>query len=218
MKRTILAGTILFSAAAAPTLAHASGSTAATHSGFFTNISIGAGASNYVVTGHGNKLQAKDGAASLNLRLGAALTPHLVLSGVLGGSATITNPDTTLNGYSLTLDEDHQFTTAMLGVGLTWYFDNNLFLGADVGTGQAGYLSDSANGHSDNGFAAQIRFGKEWWVSSNWALGIVAGFKYLEADADTDLYVRDGYRNSRYVYFDHVKASTLYVGFSATFN
>lgn len=191
---------------------------APTHDGFYFNVTVGPAYSNYEITGSGNTLKADGGAASLDLRFGGAVTDHLVLSGVLGGSATLLNPDTTFNGASVSSSEDYQFGTSMVGVGLTYYFDNNLFLGFDAGVGQVRYSSSSTDLHSDSGFAAQVRFGKEWWVGDDWALGVVCGYKYLNADASIGLAVYDPHSGYHTVYLDKAKAGTVYIAFTVSFN
>lgn len=206
----------------------AAASSEAGHGGFYLNATLGPAGSAYEITGSGGTLKVSGGAATLDLRLGGAVTDHLILSAVLSGTATVLNPDVELNGTTRVADEDFQLGTSMAGVGFTYYFDSNLFIGADVGVGEVDYMSDTYNFDSDRGYAAQIRFGKEWWMSDNWALGIVGGVKYMTAKTNASIIT--GY-SEHYVggytgyvsvpniaHFDRVDASTVYVAFTISYN
>jgi hypothetical protein len=98
-------------------------------------------------------------------------------------------------------------------LGLTHYFmPQNYYISFSVGLAQAAVLNDSDpdnvfTSETDFGVSFKLAFGKEWWVSTNWALGVAV---YTE-----------------YNYFDQTKsgptitplnAFTVGIAASATFN
>jgi hypothetical protein len=211
----IVAALMLSSQADAGTVA---GGKSPVHQGFYFNVGVAPAAGHYHFTGPGANMDVHGGAADVDFRFGYAVTRHLILSLDLSGMATVNNPDTTLNGYTLRSSSDYHFGSALSGLGLTWYFDNNLFLGLTAGTGQISLHYNNTDINSNNGFGTQIRFGREWWVGHDWGLGIVGGLDYVTAGTDTHIVVIDPYGNVYTAYFDHADATTLFVGFTATFN
>ena len=188
------------------------------HRGFYFNTDAGFAYSHYDFTGPADKVEAHGGGASVDFRFGYALTPNFVLSLDLTGTATVNKPDTTLNGATLRSNTDYHFASASAGAGLTWYFDNDLFLGLTVGSGQATFHYNNTDINSDNGFAAQARMGKEWWLGDDWGLGVVGGVDYVSAGSNMRLHVIDSSGSVYTAYLDHVDTRTFFVGFTATFN
>lgn len=222
MKGLTFIGTVILLGAAIglPQYARAGsrpGSSAPVHQGFYFNADVGLGGSQYHITGPQDSLDVNGGAANVDFRFGYALTPHLILSLDLNGTATVKNPDSKLNGSTLYYSSDTQYGTALIGVGVTWYFDNNLFLGGTLGTAQLSSHQNNTDINSDNGFGAQFRVGKEWWVGSDWGLGVVGGLSYASASTNTNLTVNTP-SGSYTAYFDHAEATTAFVAFTATFN
>lgn len=189
-----------------------------THRGFYLSTDVGYAESHYDYTGPSDKLEVHSGGANVDFRFGYALTPHLVLSLDLNGAATVNKPDTTLNGNTLHSGTNYHFASAQAGVGLTWYFDNDLFLGATVGSGQATFHYNNIDVNSDNGLGAQLRMGKEWWLGDDWGLGVVGGLDYISAGANMHLNVAKSSGSVYTVYLDHVDTRTFFIGFTATFN
>ena len=189
-----------------------------THSGFYFNTDVAPAVSHYDYTGPADELKAHSGGANVDFRFGYALNHHLVLSLDLNGTATVNRPDMTLNGTALHSATDYHFASAMAGAGLTWYFDNDLFLGVTAGSGQATFHYNNTDINSDNGFGAQIRMGKEWWLGDEWGLGVVGGLDYISAGANMHLDVVDSSGNVYTAHLDHVNTRTFFVGFTATFN
>ena len=222
MKHIVAIGTVILLGAAIglPRYACAgseSSNSKPVHQGFYFNADVGLGGSHYNITGPRDNLDVSGAAANVDFRFGYALTRHLVLSLDLNGTATVKNPDTRLNGSKLYYSNDTQYGTAMIGVGLTWYFDNNLFLGGTIGTAQLSVHQNNTDINSDNGFGAQVRFGKEWWVGDDWGLGVVGGLSYASANANSNLTVNSP-SGSYTAYFDHAEATTAFIAFTATFN
>lgn len=187
------------------------------HSGFYFNTDVAPAAMHVEYSGPHDNMDVRSGGANVDFRFGYALTRNLVLSLDLNGEATVNKPDTTLNGNKLYSSTDYHFASAMVGAGLTWYFDNNLFLGFTVGSGQVTLHYDNTDFNSDNGFATQLRVGKEWWIGHDWGLGVVGGYDYVSANTDTRVNVF-GPSGTYTAYFDHADARAFFIGFTATFN
>ena len=209
-------------AAAAP--AHAAqpppGDVGPVHRGFYFNTDVGPAAGRYNFSGPRDSGDAHGWAANIDLRFGYALTGHLIVSADLTGSATANNPDTTLDGRSVHASSDYYFGSSAVAVGLTWYWDDNLFLGGNVGAGRVvlHFSNPNTSIDSNTGFAAQLRFGKEWWVGDNWGLGIVGGVSYVSAGADSNLGVTRSGGGTYVAHLDHMDATVYFVGFTASFN
>lgn len=220
---------VAFALAAAATLACAAparaaapppGGVGAEHGGFYFSTDVGPAYGQYRFSGPRDSGEASGGAASVDLRFGYALTRQLVLSGDLTGTASVKNPDTTLDGRTVYARSDFYFGTSAVGVGLTWYFADNLLVGANLGAGKVilHYNNSNLNIDSNTGFSSQLRFGKEWWVGEHWALGVVGGVEYVSASADSNIGWYDARGTLYTAHIDHVDATTYFVAFSATFN
>jgi len=104
-----------------------------------------------------------------NFALGGFVAPGLALHGSIM-SWTVTEPDADWGIFTATIPSDLNMTA--VGAGLTWYIlPSGLYLSGSVGAGKLNI--DDAD--SDNGLALDVTFGKEWWVSRQWSLGIAAG-------------------------------------------
>lgn len=187
------------------------------HDGFFFNTDVGPAWTDYEISGPQGTLEASSGGATVSFRFGAALTPHLVLSGNIQANATANRPDLTFNGNDLSASGDYQFAAATYGVGLTWYSDGNTFVGFTLGTSRASLVTDDYDVDSDWGYGLGVRVGHEWWVGDDWALGIVGSVRYMQADADADVLILTP-TGTNVVHFDQVKATVVGIGFTATFN
>lgn len=188
------------------------------HAGFYFNTDVGAANCQYHFTGPRDTMDTYTQGVSLALRFGYALTRNVILSADLGASATMQNPNTTLDGFSVNSSGNLQFSSTLVGVGVAWYFEHNLLLGFTVGTGRITLNLDNRDLNSDNGFASQLRFGKEWWIGDYWGLGVIGGVTYVSANANMDISVTNPFGNTGTVYFNHTDSTTGFVAFTATFN
>jgi hypothetical protein len=135
---------------------------------------------------------------ALVMSFGGALTPNLVLYGEITGSMA-RNPTQKLNGVSTTLT-DYDVSLAGIGPGVAYYlvpanlyFSGTLaFLRLTKGYHGPSPGSEGTGGNgailTDTGIGAAFVVGKEWWVSTNWGLGVagivhVASMKLTDSDA-----------------------------------
>jgi hypothetical protein len=106
----------------------------------------------------------------LALAVGVAITPRVVLFGELAESQ-VWQP-----GGMGPVD----FNLVAVGPGLTYYLDpSNFFLSASLGVSQFGWRAETMDTRyggsgSTRGLTGRFSVGKEWWVSSNWGLGLAA--------------------------------------------
>src|SRR5699024_6095641 len=87
----------------------AGAATTQVHDGFYFNVTVGPSYNNYDISGGGDTLKVNDFGLSLDLRFGAAVTDHLIVSGLLGASVTVSDPDTTVNGHSVSYRGDNNY-------------------------------------------------------------------------------------------------------------
>jgi hypothetical protein len=62
-----------------------------------------------------------------------------------------------------------------LGVGMAYYFPRNYYVSSTVGLSQTRLdfrFGDDVT--DDMGLGSNLQFGREWWVSRNWGLGVAA--------------------------------------------
>jgi hypothetical protein len=91
-----------------------------------------------------------------------ATSPTVKISGggISASSSTSSGTSSGLVGY---------------GVLLNWYFQpSNLYLAVTPSLTRLVFSDPSASATSEWGFGVRATFGKEWWVSDRWGLGLAA--------------------------------------------
>ena len=115
-------------------------------------------------------------------------------------------------------NETYRVSTGGLGVGLTYYImPLNLYLSGSAGFGTrqtertviSGNTTNIERIVSDIGVGYQLAIGKEWWVSSEWSIGVGAQAIYVRAAMPMD--GCDGCRRNR-------ESLVSGIVFSATYN
>ena len=165
------------------------------HDGFYLRLAAGLSvlhaswretADDWSITGTG---------IALVMTLGGSVTPNLVLYGEITGSMAM-DPTEKHNGVSTTLD-DYDVSLAGIGPGAAYYlvpanlcFSGTLaFFRLTKGYHGPSPGSEGTGGNgailTDTGIGAAFMVGKEWWVSTNWGLG-VAGIVHLASMKLTD--------------------------------
>jgi len=136
------------------------------HDGFLLGLELGFGG---LRTAGGN-VTISGPAGAFALSIGGAVSPSLAVyfqafnevdtsptfKNQAGGSLTPTNVTHSLMAY---------------GVGATWYSPSNYFVAATLALGSMSLEASSTTVSSKYGPAFRLSAGKEWWVSTDWAIG-----------------------------------------------
>jgi hypothetical protein len=142
-----------------------------THNGFYLSMQAGPafGYAN-ANTNVGYGLRVSGSAYAFDFQIGGALRENTILHGNIG-IKSIDNPTIEMGGYSAKTTMD--FDEIMIGAGVTQYLKHNFFVTAVLGTGNFSLYDETENKttETNNGFSYQLKAGKEWWISSRWALG-----------------------------------------------
>ena len=203
MKKVFLA--ILATAAMAMAESH-------THDGFFLNLALGFGYQGFTYDANKSRydMEAKGVSTELDIKLGGRIATNTLLHAtILGVTNTSEIEFKTKGGNKVGSSSDKSENLSMLGVGLTYYLPENIFISGSVGFANFN-LQDNTDeennieGATENGIGVQIAAGKEWWVSDNWGLGVSVAFTYGAADDKDDM--------------GEASAYGINVMFSATFN
>jgi hypothetical protein len=140
------------------------------HDGFYLRLTQGFGAGS--ASGEGTKYSG--GSFGFSAAFGGALTPHLILYGEFlfhvipnpKGNAQVDKP--TLAGNPV--------ASLGLGPGIAYYFmPLNLYLSGSLLLQQTLLVKSYDNGSDGQlttGLGLSFMVGKEWWVSSDWGLGV----------------------------------------------
>jgi hypothetical protein len=144
-----------------------------THDGLYARVHLGGGYLRSSTKVAGVEAAYSGGAVSFGLAAGAAVTSNLIVYGTIT-IAGASDPTVTAPGVSLSLD-GAQLVSGGLGVGVAYYFEHpNVYLAGALLMNEI-ELQDSSgkvHGQSEWGPGFEGLVGKEWWVSSNWGLGV----------------------------------------------
>jgi len=141
------------------------------HDGFYFNLRLGGG---YMSLGS-DAGRFSGVAGNFGLSFGGALSRNLVLFGELGG-VSLSNPDYTANGASSSTS-DTSVSLFDVGVGAAYYVDPaNVFVSGTLATSKGSFtFDDGVNKVTDDtnwGIMTRLAAGKEWWIGSEWAMGV----------------------------------------------
>jgi hypothetical protein len=145
------------------------------HDGFALSMSLGPVFGTVTDDFGTNHMELSGTGALFDFKIGGAIKENLILHATIL-SSLVPGPTFIKAEDTIVVAPDNVFLgEAMLGAGLTWYFmPENFFLSGSVGLGNFSILNSITNNHvsTQRGFSMQLKFGKEWWVSKNWALGV----------------------------------------------
>jgi hypothetical protein len=151
------------------------------HTGFFLRFVLGVGGVSTSEDDGISDLVRGGGAGFFDIGIGGAITENLILhADILLGS--IPNPSLSVDGVDVG-DLDAPIGFSSLGAALTYYFmPINIYVTGALGVGQV-RLDDgtpvSDPDTTDAGFAANVGAGKEWWVGSEWGLGVALRLLFM---------------------------------------
>jgi len=148
------------------------------HDGFYLRLHLGGGFTSVSRTdSSGSKLTISGGSASFGAALGGVIAPNLIVFGSLFVSAA-SNPSATVDGVS-TSTADTTASLGGVGGGLAYYVEPaNVYVSGAL----AAMVFQLQNSSGDNlyesntGIGLQAIVGKEWWLSSDWGVGVAGEF------------------------------------------
>lgn len=185
-----------------------------THDGFYLSMSIGPGfgdikweATNFTF----RNVEYSGTGGQFEFKIGGVISNNLILSfDVIARS--ILNPEMTEDGILIGTANDISITDVIIGAGLTYYFmPSNIFMSGTIGIGSFSIQNQSmgVSGSTKRGLGIEFKFGKEWWVSADWGLGIAAGIASVSADDKTIPFSN---------YSGKLSTTRFFVLFNTTFN
>jgi hypothetical protein len=181
------------------------------HDGFYMRLTTGITVVN-ASTSYGGVDSTITGAGiALGMAFGGSITPNLALYGEFILNSAI--EPTAKGGGTSTTWNNHDLDLFGIGPGVVYYLvpANLYFSGtlafSKLSMSNSGSSSNSSNDSvdlTDYGIGASLMVGKEWWVSTNWGLG-VAGLLHLASMKNKDVDTR-------------TTAEAISILFSATYN
>jgi hypothetical protein len=149
------------------------------HDGFYLHLAMGIGLTS--VSSNGASYSGTS--TAIAAAGGVVVAPNLIIYGKLV-DLSISNASGTMAG---TPGSSADVEWLGVGPGLAYYIEPlNLYLGGTVAFSRASYGSGSSSGTgqiTNWGLGGELLFGKEWWASQNWGLGL-AGEVVLSSARD----------------------------------
>ena len=177
---TVVSGFLAFMLAAAP-MASAKDNGYHTHDGFMLRLSAGLGGASATEKGTSmGDVTVSGGGMVQSFAIGAAVAENLILNAEIFG-VQFSDPDVDVGGSTSTASNT-TWTYGAMGPGLTYYvMPMNLYIAGSVGFAVAQMKDDDADDtlSSDGGWGMNLMVGKEWWVSTNWGLGVAGQIMYM---------------------------------------
>lgn len=149
------------------------------HDGFFLRMTLGLGIGRSSTSLVGSDIVIRGGVGAFSLALGGAVAENLLLFGQIAFTA-MPGPTIEVDGSEVaTASEDDSLDTSGLGAGVAYYIMplNAFVSGALLWTQLSARQDDDVVGETDGGPGADLRVGKEWWLSHDWGLGAYLGLQ-----------------------------------------
>jgi hypothetical protein len=143
------------------------------HEGFFLRLQLGPGGSS--VSRKGDSWSGMG--LGMGLAIGGSPVENLALHLDLQ-TTWLFSPDRNVNGIGM----------QSLGIGATYYImPADIFLSGAVGIGWLAFEDDAGQSKDTSaGIALDALVGKEWWVGSDWGIGVAAQLLYMHVKDYTD--------------------------------
>jgi hypothetical protein len=165
------------------------------HDGFYMRLSMGPGYLHTKMSAYGQDQTIKGSGLGMNVAFGGAVARNLVIFGELTAISAL-DPTVEYGGSSTTVN-DASLDLMGIGPGVAYYLEPaNLYLSGAISLSQVTANDNSNNSSSSNnstdltdfGFGLSLTVGKEWWVSTNWGLGISGMFRYASMKLNNTYY------------------------------
>lgn len=169
-----------------PLTASAQDATAHRHLGFFIRPELGFGYLTSSATEGGVTAKVKGSGGQFALAIGGAVKEDFIVGGQVWDYVA-SKPTVSLSGGGLDASGTADGDAGLVGYGvlLNWYFmPSNTYVAVTPSFTRLVSRSGGDSAASDWGFGVRGAFGKEWWVSDHWGLG-VAGSLALARNKDS---------------------------------
>jgi len=162
----------------------------------------------------------KHQASTTWIKIGGKNSSNFLLHFDLGfttmNAPTITAQNNILSQNRL---KDTSIQIVNAGIGGTYYFmPSNIFLTASIHDASAIYKNIDDQIDLNYGIGLMLAVGKEWWMSKNWAIGILVGYAYsriLFEDIQLNISTSQGtVSDSNFLIQNHI----IFMGITATYN
>lgn len=141
--------------------------------GFYLRCLLGVGYLHNSFSYNGTSVSVSGVGGTFGFAIGGVVSPNLVVYGELLGTS-VADP-TVDNGTTSGTESGLTTTLAGFGPGVAYYLDGNMYLSGTVLFTRISFTDSNTNeqlGSTNLGFGAGLTFGKEWWVSTDWGLGV----------------------------------------------
>jgi hypothetical protein len=144
---------------------------AETHDQGYFHFELGPNSSVFRAAGVGKTTTVSGEGASLAVELGWIVAPNLAIYGKLM-DAGASDPDISTSGQTTFIKGDSDIFG--VGPGFTYYFPGNFFAGSTLMAARISVTdpNDHTLMSSNWGVAFDAVFGKEWWISDQWGIGV----------------------------------------------
>ncbi len=138
------------------------------HDGFFLRLHLGVGG----LKSSSDTLDFSGTSGSFAVAAGLSIIDNLVLYGEIFDDVA-TSPEVKFNGQPVTASGSVTHALIGYGVGLAYYFvPFNGYIGLTAGVGGLSLEADGQTYSTENGPVIRLSVGKEWWVSTDWGIGV----------------------------------------------
>ena len=180
------------------------------HDGFFLRMLYGFGYADLTEENvFGSDLKYSGFAQDLRFQIGGTVANNLILFGEFGGNVQI-EPQMEWMEMSATAND---VTVSVFGIGggITYYMmPANFYFTLSFLSSQATFEFEGTTGESQYGFGMYLMIGKEWWVGSDWGLGVALYGCYNNMNDEGSV---EGIK-----YSSDIKHYSIGAMFSATYN
>lgn len=147
------------------------------HDGFFLRLATGiGGATNSVEDDDGVENTIRGAANTSSIAIGGMVMENLAVHAEIF-HAVLVEPESIKGGEETTVEiVSGRYFAAGLGAGVTYYLPSNFYISGAIGGVVLKADFGIARFSTEPGFGMDIVFGKEWWVSDNWGIGVAGQF------------------------------------------
>jgi hypothetical protein len=148
------------------------------HDGLYLRLLLGVGYLHSSASYSGVSDKISGVGETFGVAVGGSVTPNLVVYGEFFGTS-VSDPTVEEGGSSATAS-GLTATMAGIGPGVAYYLDGNMYVSGTLLLTKLSFSDSNSTDQlasTDWGFGAGLTFGKEWWVSRDWGLGVSGQFQ-----------------------------------------